>query len=155
MSLSLCCVSTVSTRKCLYLCAPWPSPPCPALCTSSSPATGWWFADAWRREPNASACVWPTTSKGEKWLLATLHTTDCLPNPIAKSKIQAGIGDIDLLLMLRANTYQGAPPGMSVSQDVDSLFQFTCCSYKCSALPETNWSIKSDDISIGKFDFRA
>lgn len=69
--LSLPCVSTVSTRMCLYLCAPWPSPPCPALCTSSSPATGWWFADAWRQEPNALACVWLTTSKGEKWLLAS------------------------------------------------------------------------------------
>lgn len=54
----------VLTRMCLYSCAPWPSPLCRVLSISSSPATGWWSADVWRREPNALECVWEMTWKG-------------------------------------------------------------------------------------------
>lgn len=59
--------SSVLTRTCLYLCAPWPSPLCRVLSISSSPATDSWFADAQRQEPTASACVWQTTSKGQSY----------------------------------------------------------------------------------------
>lgn len=91
---------SVSTRACLYSCAPWPSPPCRVPCTSSSPATDWWFAAAWRREPTASACVWETTSKGQ-------CVEGAPPNPSASLRftIQSGRSKKQMRFPLRPRRF--------------------------------------------------
>lgn len=57
---------TAWIKKCPSSCAPWPSPPSPALFTCSSHATASWSDAPWRRALNSLACASPMTSKASR-----------------------------------------------------------------------------------------
>lgn len=56
--------STAWRRMCLSLCAPWLTPLCLVLFTSSSHVTASWSAAAWKQARGSSACVLMILRKG-------------------------------------------------------------------------------------------